>query len=176
MKRKIINNSGFTIIEMLTVIGIFAVVGTMSVNILFSMMKATSKAAEINKIKQSGDYALSIMERIIRNASSITSGCTNGVPSSSLTIKSVENNNSNIYIINLDTSGIAYQLNPPGGAVQNLINTSDISITGTPQFVCQVGSNEPTLIQIQYSLASKNLTGKEQVTIPFVTSISLRNY
>ena len=59
---------GYSLIEMLVVIGIFALLGTLVAQILITSMRASRKSESINMVRGSLDYAISVMERQIRNA------------------------------------------------------------------------------------------------------------
>ncbi|MFW6110094.1 MAG: type II secretion system protein [Patescibacteria group bacterium] len=72
LKRVREESAGFTLVEILIValfLGIFSVVVTQA---LFNIMQARNKARIVEEVKQSGDYALSIMEQEIRDAARLT--------------------------------------------------------------------------------------------------------
>lgn len=60
--------TGFTLVELLVVIGIMAVVGGVGSDLFVSILKGANKANVINEVKQNGNHALDVMERNIRNA------------------------------------------------------------------------------------------------------------
>lgn len=63
--------SGLTLIELLVSLGIFAIIAVMGSNLFFSILKGAVKSRIIQEVKQNGDYAISVMERMIRNAVSL---------------------------------------------------------------------------------------------------------
>lgn len=64
-------NSGFTLIEIVVVFGILALIGGLTSDLFASILKGTNKANTVNEIKQNGNYALSRIERAVRNSSSV---------------------------------------------------------------------------------------------------------
>lgn len=59
---------GFTLIEILVVIGILGIVMSLATGMFFWILKGTAKSQAIQEVKQNGAQALSVMERMIRNA------------------------------------------------------------------------------------------------------------
>ncbi len=64
---------GFTLIEILMVVFLLGIIVVIGSNLFFSILKGASKAEITKEVKQNGDYALAVMERHLRNASSVES-------------------------------------------------------------------------------------------------------
>lgn len=62
---------GFTLIEILVVITLFAVVGAISADLLISVTRSSNKANIITELERNGNIALTTMTTEIRNARSI---------------------------------------------------------------------------------------------------------
>lgn len=62
---------GFSIVEMLISVGVFAIVGIVITNSLSSSFKNSRKSSAISNVKSNIDYAISTIERLLRNAQSI---------------------------------------------------------------------------------------------------------
>lgn len=62
---------GFTLLESLIAIAIFAVIGLIAVDLVNRTLQGNNKAQLISKIKQNGQSALNIMDEAIRSADSI---------------------------------------------------------------------------------------------------------
>jgi len=79
--------SGFTLIEILVVIGILAIIVVVGSTSFFNLLKGSTKTKTVNLVRQNGDYALEVMSRMIRNARGIV-GIERGVknPFSEITI------------------------------------------------------------------------------------------
>lgn len=76
---------GFTLIELLVIVLLFGLLGAVSSNSLFGLLKGASRAENIKEVKQSGDYIVSLLQQKIRFAQSITSTC-DGSNVSTLTV------------------------------------------------------------------------------------------
>ena len=61
---------GFTIIEIVVVVGILGVIAVIGTNMFFTVIRGSNKSKNLTTVKQNGEYALSVMERMIRNSSS----------------------------------------------------------------------------------------------------------
>lgn len=70
--------SGFTLLELLVSIVIISIVSVLIVQTFFTTVKTNTKAEALRDTKQHGDYALEVITRMIRNARSIESACSEG--------------------------------------------------------------------------------------------------
>lgn len=70
-----IKQGGFTLIEIVVATGILSTVGLIAAAIFFSSLKGGAKTEILKEVKQNGDFAISTIERMIRNAREITSTC-----------------------------------------------------------------------------------------------------
>jgi type II secretion system protein J len=64
---------GFTLIELLVVITVVISITVVAGNIFYSSLRSNTKTQVSTDLKQKGDYALTIMERMIREAKTINS-------------------------------------------------------------------------------------------------------
>ena len=55
--------TGFTLVEILVVIGLLAIVVALGSNMFFTTLRGSTKSKTLTIVKQNGDYALSVMER-----------------------------------------------------------------------------------------------------------------
>jgi len=78
------NRAGFTLIEIVVMIAILGVMGVVTSNIFFTSLKSSVKSQTNVQLKQKGNNALSVMERMIRQ-SIIESNC-DGASHSSIEI------------------------------------------------------------------------------------------
>jgi len=162
------NNIGFTLVETLVVIALFVIVGGISVNLLFSAMKSSTKSAMMNQIKQNGDYALAVMERTIRNGKSITPcpGTTQDI-----TIQNVDDTTTT-FDINLGSKQITKDTVP--------LTSSELEFVGfNNNFDCTQTSGKPANVKITFTLSPRTGTWTSADPAPsmsFQTSITLRNY
>src|SRR3989338_1427537 len=67
---------GFSMVEMLVVIALLGIISTIVTQVLVISVRSSLKAEIQKEVKQNGDYAISIMERAIRNATDVdAAGC-----------------------------------------------------------------------------------------------------
>jgi prepilin-type N-terminal cleavage/methylation domain-containing protein len=57
--------NGFTLIELLVVIALVITVGGITVSIFFSALRSSSKSNSLSQVRQSGDYAITQMSKMI---------------------------------------------------------------------------------------------------------------
>jgi prepilin-type N-terminal cleavage/methylation domain-containing protein len=62
------SNKGFTLIETLVSTGLIAIISTTVAVIMFVLLRSVSKAQSIKEVKESGEAALSIIERSVHDA------------------------------------------------------------------------------------------------------------
>jgi len=158
---------GFTLIEMLVVVGLLGLVMTVTVQLLLFNLKVNKKSQSLSKIKQSGDYALSSMTRMLRNAREV---------------------------LECSSSSVRFQ-NPDGGITELTCNTgaggyiasNSSNLTATEEnidlsscvFACTEGLNrrDPGAVQIQFRLEqATGGTADEKIIMDFETKVSLRTY
>ncbi len=72
-------NRGFTLIEILVVVGILAIIAVISSNMFFTVFKSSGKTKVLTKVKENGDYALSVMERLIRDSEEVVTNTDNKI-------------------------------------------------------------------------------------------------
>jgi len=154
---------GFTLIELVIVAGIMIIIAIVSVNLLFSTLKGSIKAEVIKNAKQNGDYAISVMERMIRNASEVIT-CESGMSSIEIT-----NPNNFKTTFSFSSENIA-----SSGA--NLIS-SGYQVTSS-SFDCNKIQDKPAVVTIKFTLETGGSSTKaeEKIKIPFQTTVSLRTY
>lgn len=64
--------NGFTLIEILVVMSVIVTIALISGNIFYSTLRTSSKTQVSTNLKQEGGYALTVMERMIRESKEIT--------------------------------------------------------------------------------------------------------
>lgn len=172
---------GFTLIEMLVMVAIMVTVGSLAAIIFFTTLKGASKSDVIREVKQNGEYALSVMERMIRNAKSIEAvgnclvkgGCSSGI-GTCLKIK------------NPDNQTTTFMMEPVGSLLKiaansgNYLTNDKVKLVSPPGliFICTANSGKPDVVTIRFTLsqAASSARPEETASIPFETTVSLRTY
>jgi len=155
--------TGFTLIEILVVVGILGIIAAISTNMFFSVLQASTKTRVLSEVKQNGDYALNVMERTIRNAKSVTS------------------NGNSITIVNPDDSSTTFScsngnLTLDGASlISNKVEVQDCSV-----FSVVPGEEgvSPAVVTIDFTLSQAGTAARpeEQAAIDFGITVTLRNY
>jgi len=172
VRMKMKGSKGFTLIEILVVIGVLAiivVVGSMS---FFNLLKGSMKTRTISLVKQNGDYALAIMERMIRKGEIIEN--TEAPP------RECESGMSKLKISNPD--GRETEFSCEGDTISSnsasLISNQVKVANGNCSFNCQRTSIfEPDVVTINFTLsqAQTGVRPEEEASIVFKTTVVLRN-
>jgi prepilin-type N-terminal cleavage/methylation domain-containing protein len=187
------NCKGFTLIEILIVLGILVVVGSLITSIFYSSLRGTVKTNTATVLKQNGAYGLNRLTTVIRygsfegispdnTAGSYSTTCSSsGTPGSYLKIRSNDSSNSLSVIACCPNNNIYINGNGACSAPEQLFDTTSSGVRLIScQFTCRQASaiNIP-VIGIDFFLSQYNITpGFEESTASqrFQTSVSLRNW
>ncbi len=169
MRKTNIGKHGFSLVEILVVIAIFAVLSIIATQSLTLTLRGVRKTDNNTKVRQSLDFTIGVIERSLRNANKLTTACPNA-----------------------DTSRVDY-IDQVGAAAsfscQNILAgngyiasssarlTSDAIVITNCSFQCNQGTNStPPSVTI-------NLTGKdastqtaESATVDTSVRVLLRTY
>lgn len=80
---------GFTLVELLTVIGIFVAIGTLITGVIFSAIRSNNKTNSIAAVQANGTYLMSQMSKYIRSARSLDSSVSCGTVASPVSASSM---------------------------------------------------------------------------------------
>ncbi len=165
---KVKSKRGFTLIETILTVGIFGIITMVIVTVLVTSLRSALKTDLSNRAKQVGNTLLTVMSRYLHNATSINS-CSNNIvaytkddgSSASFECKDNDGNPGNGYET-IWSSG-AVVLN----SVYSVNELCQITCVGTP----------PKEVQVKFiiSRGAPNGNQYEKISIPFQTSITLRN-
>lgn len=179
MKKEKIN--AFTLIEILIVTAILLIIVGAVSSLFFSSLKGATKTAIINEAKQSGDYALSVMERMIRNATLLNSSCPLTSPNS------IAITNPDGHITTFDCpQGSEVRIASSSSSVSNPIPTpyyltSNKVAVSSCSFACVQSGASPAVVKISFSIhqltpsPAMTLKPEELVNINYSTSVVVRN-
>ena len=171
---------GFTLVEILVVVGILGIIAVVASTIFFTTLRSAGKTKVLTTVKQNGDYALTVMERLIRDSQEVSSSCTSGM--TSITVK------------RFDGSEITFScdLTPDRSLIASSsgqrLTSSDVKVDKC-SFDCscpaayadctsQGTKFYPKTVTIKFTLSQVATTVRpeEEATIDFQTTVSTRNY
>jgi len=154
------NTKGFSLFEMLMVTLILGILGAVTTQIIFLALKSSTKSESTVFVRENLNYAMSIMERELRNASSIS--CTS---ESRIDYKN---------FLGLDSSFSCTETQIASNSAQ--MTGDNISITGC-NFLCdQAVAGRPAAVTIHLSAKNTNKSGADASAADISTKIYLRNY
>ncbi|MDE2026451.1 MAG: type II secretion system protein [Patescibacteria group bacterium] len=177
---------GFTLIELLAVIIVFSLVSGIGTVILVTSLRTSTKTDTLTNVKQNGNFVISQMSKIIRDATDVSSPtCTisanNLTPIPTITSISVTSSSGSIATFSCDSTNntILYSTSD-SPTPQPFMDTSVVSTTSCGFTCSQTSETDYPVVGISFSLVSAKPTGiVENVAsnnpIVFSTNITLRN-
>jgi prepilin-type N-terminal cleavage/methylation domain-containing protein len=159
-------STGYTLIELVVVAAILGIIGVVSVSLFLTSLSGGGKSSGTNEVRANGDYAITQMERMIRNAIRINGACTEDM--SSLSILNADGNTTTFSLLN-------------GRIASNsgYITAQSSQVSGAIDFDCsQPIDGSPGIVTVTFLLSKANaLTNRfENVEVEFSTSVQLRTY
>ena len=159
---------GISLIEILIVVAIFAVLGVLISRVILTTLRGSSRSDNLVKVRDNLDYALSIMERQIRNAESV-SPCPNSPPYTRIDFRDSNGIAAYFACTNVGASGYV-----ASGSAR--LTSDQVAITAC-SLVCNAASGRvPPSVDISLEARGANQTGVERAMVTAVTKIFLRTY
>ena len=161
---------GFTLVELLTVIGVLSVIGTIAVSVITVTLRTTKKTDLIETARQNSDTALTQMVKNIRYAGDLIYplSCVPRTTTSYITISALDTNVQTTY------KCVANTIQANG---TTLFDTNTLKVS-TCSFVCEQPAlyDHPT-ITILYTLSPSGAGGLAETSfnLPFQSSVTMRN-
>lgn len=178
-------NFGFTLVELLVVVALVSIIGTITTQVFVLGFRSQTKAEVLKEVKQSGDFAIAVIESMVRNAADIP-----------LDQSSCNTNMSKLTILNQD--GLTTTFDCTGTSIASVsgffVPAAQPTPTGVPligskvtvtncnfRVVCPDPPLSPKYVYVSFTL--NQATGALVTPIPenrasldYQTTISLRNY
>lgn len=177
-------STGFTLLEILISISIAGVVGILIAQVFFTTVRTNAKTELLKDVKQNGEYAMGIMERMLHSALQVASTCTElGTESLSLDVLN-PNGDTTTFGCLLDGSVTRIASTSSTGNTEYL-TSSNVTIGGSEcsdianslSFVCTKPSDQPTRVTIRFSLSQLGTPPDqfEKASVLFQTTATSRN-
>ena len=160
---------GFTLVETMVVVALLGIVGIMAVNVFFTSLRGSAKAEILKEVKQNGDFAISAMGGMIRNARDITSQCDNS-PQPSL------------IVVNPDYSETTFLCDLTAGQIASnsgFLTSDKLMIADSDcSFICTPQGRGQKKIDIKFSLSQEGLSlrPEDKASLTFQTTVYTRSY
>lgn len=158
---------GFSLVELLVVISVFAVLGTVAANSVMSTLKNTRKTDSQITVRENLNYTLSVIERQIRGAQSIVP-CPN------------TSTNSLVYT---DQAGVSTNFScvfPSGDGYvasgSSRLTSENLQVVSCNFSCTHTDTNKPPLVKVVITAEDKTNKNAEGSRVTVQTDITLRNY
>lgn len=176
-----IKQRGFTLLETLISIGIIAIVGLLIAQAFFSTTRTNTKTEKLKDVKQNGEYAMDIMNRIVRNSLEVATVCApTGTESDTLQVTNADGNTVTLGCL---FDGGVTRIASSGAAGTFYLTSNNVTLggiscdTSTLSFFCTSSPDEATSVTISYTISQKGTPTDsfEQASISFQSTVSPRN-
>ncbi len=161
------NKSGFSLVEMLVTISIFAVIGVLTTRAVSITLRGSKRADSSIRVRETLNYSMGVIERQIRNATKITNcPLTDPLVLSYTSYEGV----SSFFSCNLTAPGYV-----ASGSATTKLTPADISITSCA-FSCTQPKNNPPVVTVSLTAEDSTQTGIDKAQVSTQTEIVVRNY
>jgi len=169
-------NKGFTLVEILVVVGILGIIAVVASTIFFTTLRSSGKTKVLTKVKQNGDYALSVMERLIKDSQEVVTNTDNKICESGMNYLKFKRADGNTIEFGCLEEGTA---NGRIASNSARLTSSEVKVDSCSFDCSWLGTKfYPKTVTIKFTLSQFGATVRpeEQATINFQTTISTRNY
>lgn len=172
---------GFTLLEMVVSLAIIAVVAVVLSQVFIATLRTNAKTEILKDTKQSGEFALEGMVRMIQNAKSVASACAStGTVSQSV---SIVNPDGETTTFGCAAVGSETRISSVSAQGTEYLTPSGVTLGGTGcagsslSFTCYGAAGLPGSVTISFQLAQSGAAAQnfEQSSSSFQTSATMRN-
>lgn len=172
IKRNNKSVQGFSLIEMLIVLFVFAILAIVATQTLTLSLRGSKKSESVSKNRENIQYAVNVMDRLLRNARDIT--CATPSPATSNRVDYIDEYGNAAYF-SCQTVGTDTFIASNSATARLTSNT--VRITNcSAVFSCTNGVGVPDSVDIRVIGQDANVVGAEGSTVDISTKILLRNY
>lgn len=162
---------GFTLVEILVATGLLVILAVVGSTLFFSLMRASTKTKTLELVKQEGNYALSVMERMVRNAKRV-----NRCAADSLEIENPDGGETTFRFCS--DPGLVASESGSLSCQQARLTSSKVEASGF--FDCTPPAEEvdPWVVGIEFNLewSQESPRLEETTAINFQTTVTVRNF
>lgn len=163
-------SAGFSLVELLIVVVLMGMISVMISEVFIMTIRSHVKSEMIKEIKQSGDYALSVIETMVRNATEIS------VPSCNTNVQTFSITNPDGRSTTFDCSS-ADTIASVGATTQALTSERTIVALCTFRVICPPEGSGSKYVLVNFTLRQKgdNVALEQQASEEFQTTVVLRS-
>ncbi|MBW7944533.1 prepilin-type N-terminal cleavage/methylation domain-containing protein [Patescibacteria group bacterium] len=170
--------NGFTLIELLVAIGLSVMLVAAASGLFFTTLRSDSKKTSVSELKDNGDYALSQMEFLLRNAVTLEplnpGDVICGTGMNQIVFRSIDEGVTRLYLSNGQIASESVQ-----SGITRYLTGGPTTATNLTFNCSQAAINSGSFVQINFTLTyattSGNLfndTGSEN----FTTTVNVRSF
>lgn len=160
--------------EVLVMIGILGLIGTIATQVFFTTFRSSNKSRVSENLKQKGQFALNVIEKMVRGATSLPNLGT---------ICSGDDRN-NLAIVSRDGFTTTFacdsaQITSSSAQLGTIVLLDDITQIDCSHFInCYLGGGGRPEVTVDFGLTSGSTSSlpHEQSSIRFRTQVTPRNY
>lgn len=186
--KNILYRRGFTLLEVMIVLSIFALIVPAMFSMYFMSLRAQHKVLVLRDAKRNGDNALTAMENLIKqNAvtihfasppSTANQVCTSAVPSSFGVELFFADKDNTWFTFSEDNGKIASTSGSLGGSVDTYLTNAKSIISDFDVGCVYVSETSPPLVSITFDVDQAGPTGRPEdvSSLTYQTKVKLRSY
>lgn len=174
--------AGFTLIELLVSVAIISGLGVLLAQTFFTTSRSNTKVERMTDVKQNGEYAIAVMERMIRAARSLTASCSSdgsvATPSAAIV-----NPDGMTTTFMCEMDGSISRVASISSAATEYLTSNAVTLGGTScdtdslVFYCTSIAQVPRSLKVTLQLSQKGTPTDqfEKASTTFQTSIGIRS-
>lgn len=173
---------GFSLIELLVVITLIGIIGVITTQVFILGFRSQGKSEITKEVKQNGDYTLSVIESMVRNAVNIQAGCNQSV--AQLPITNPDGYTTTFFCSEGDKiASISSGFPDPTPSVSQALTNNKVAVYNCSvafRIVCPTPPINPKYVFVNFTVSQAGVgltpTPGSFSSIDYQTTISLRNY
>ncbi len=173
-------NYGFTLVELLVAITLVGIIGVLVTQAFIIGLNAQAKSEVMKEVKQNGDYAISVIEQMVRNARDITGQSCNETSSLGFTIEN-QDGYATTFACSSENSNISSISATLEGEIISAVSltTNKVTVTNCSfRIVCPTPPVSPKYVFVNFTISQlgESVPVRSRASQEYQTTISLRNY
>ncbi len=177
-----INKKGFTFIEIVVVIAVISLALPALFTIIFTILQQQTKIMHLIEVKREGDYAMNVIENLIRNYGVSIQAADNSPVCADQTLSDtsfdhfVDNLNKNTFSFSVDGSNRIASSSSIMTTVY-LTNTN-VSVSGWSMTCTRSNKYSPPLIKMQFNIqyATTSTRPEDTASLNYQTAVQMKSY
>ncbi|MBI5356873.1 hypothetical protein HZB78_04695 [Candidatus Collierbacteria bacterium] len=159
---------GFTLLELLVFVSLVGLILIGITQVLGATLAGSGKSQSMQQVKQNGQFAMSTLTRLLRQANEVTV-CGAG----QLDFSVLENGSTATYRFETNSLRIRKTYN----SIQSWVTDDNVEVTGFSCSLTSSGNGQPGIINLSFNVSKPGLSVESIIAnINFKDSVSLRNY